>query len=380
MKKIDWNKFDNDNDALEYLKKLPRYKNSLFKAVYYRARFFFSVLWYHVTKKEKPLFVVLVTNESCNLKCSYCYGNYGNRSKDYSTVELLKLIDDLCDQGSTLLTVHGGESLLRKDIGEIINYIKLKDFYVSINTNGYLLPNKIDEIKNVDAVCLSLDGRAENNDKHRGQGCFEKVMKAIDVLNEYNIQIVVSATLNKDTMNDIKYLAELGLEKNFKVQFHILYNSEALESNSLNIKMSDEEIRRSIKEIIELKKQNYPFYWSEKVLEIALNWPLSYDDKFYLTNEDKFDKKDLLKCYHGKLKYQIDADGRVVTCWAHNDADAPNIKELGVKGAIEQCKKNNKCEHCSFLANNEHNAVMGIRMNSLFNILKIQFLQLFKIK
>ena len=29
-----------------------------------------------------------------------------------------------------------------------------------------------------------------------------------------------------------------------------------------------------------------------------------------------------------------------MTCWAHNDTDAPNVKALGLKGALDQCKKN----------------------------------------
>ena len=35
--------------------------------------------------------------------------------------------------------MHGGESLLRKDIGDVINYM-LRGFYISFNTNGAFFP------------------------------------------------------------------------------------------------------------------------------------------------------------------------------------------------------------------------------------------------
>ena len=167
MRKINWDNFNNDSEIMEYLKSLPRYKNSFTKSILYRALFFLDLIFCRLFNINKPLFIVLVTNNGCNLNCSYCYGNYGERKqKDYSTKELLKIIDELKQQGTKLLTVHGGESLLRKDIGEILNYAKNKGFYISLNTNGYYVKSRINDIKFLDNICLSLDGTKENNDKN----------------------------------------------------------------------------------------------------------------------------------------------------------------------------------------------------------------------
>jgi sulfatase maturation enzyme AslB (radical SAM superfamily) len=118
MKPLDLTKFKNDNELLEYLKRLPRYKNSGVKSAYKRFLFFLTIVYYRLFNLDKPAFVVLVTNNSCDLKCSYCYGDYGGRTgyKDYSTKDLIRIIDELKTLGTRLLTMHGGESLLRKDI------------------------------------------------------------------------------------------------------------------------------------------------------------------------------------------------------------------------------------------------------------------------
>jgi MoaA/NifB/PqqE/SkfB family radical SAM enzyme len=135
-----------------------------------------------------------------------------------------------------------------------------------------------------------------------------------------------------------------------------------------------------IGKILELKRSGYPVYYSENVLTSTINWPISLEEKRYATKDDDFVKGHrMIPCYHGRLKFQIDADGRVVTCWAHDDADAPNVKELGVGKAIEECRRRDICRYCTFLANNEHNALMHMSPRNIWNILRIQVRDALKI-
>ena len=179
----------------------------------------------------------------------------------------------------------------------------------------------------------------------------------------------------------MEYLAQYVQDKNLRVQYSILYKSSEMESKFPDLIMEDSEIRETVKKILELKHKGYPVYYSDNVLEAAINWPFNCNEKACIKKEDNFKKnKNLINCFHGKLKYQIDADGRVITCWGHDYPDAPNVKELGVKKAIEQCHKNDSCEHCAFLANNEHNALMNLGFSNIFNILKIQVIDALKLR
>ncbi len=386
MKNIDWDVFESDAEILKYLKGLPVYKNSSIKSAFWRALFFLSVIYCRLFKLDKPLFIVLVTNNKCNLNCTYCYGNYGERSNDndYSTRELLKLIDKLKELGTRLITMHGGESLLRSDIGEIINYVKHKGFYIGFNTNGYLVSKKIDQLRCVDTICLSMDGTEKSNDKNRGKGCYTKVMEAIDVIKKNNIPCVISATLTRDNMQDMEFLAKLGLSKDIMIQYSILYNSPGLKDRSSDLVMNDKEIRDTVSKILNLRNKGYPIYYSDNVLNATINWPVSHDEKEYFTEKErareKYSHTRFVDCYHGKLKYQIDADGRVVTCWAMDHKEAPNIKDLGVAGAIKICHDDNECMHCVFLANNEHNALMHLSPRNILNTFRIQILHAFRVK
>ena len=307
MRKIQWDNFKSDGEILEYLKRLPRYKNTMIKSAFRRGLFFLNLLYCRLLKLNKPLFVVLVTNNKCNLDCTYCYGNYGERKEyeDYSTRQLLKIIDELKIMGTRLLTVHGGESLLRKDIGEILNYIKKKGFYVGFNTNGYLVPSKIEDLKCVDTVCVSLDGKKANNDINRGKGCFDKVMKAMDVIRQNKIPLVVSATLTKENINDMEFLAELGSKKGCRIQYSILYNYSNIQKRLSNIALDDKEIRETTRKIRELRRNGYPIYYSDNVLTATIDWPISHE-KSYLTKEGDelaIKKFKFVPCYHGKFKF-----------------------------------------------------------------------------
>ena len=378
---MNWDKFVNEESVLEYLTKLPRYKNTPLKSIINRGKFFLSLMYCRLFKIDKPLFIVLVTNNSCNFKCTYCYGDYGHRKDipDFSTRKLLKIIDELKEMGTKILTLHGGESLLRKDFGEILNYAKLKGFYVSLNSNGTFVPRKITELKCLDNLCISIDGNEESNDKNRGKGSFKQAVAALESAKQHKIPIVVSATLTKDSIDDMEFLAELGKKMDFMLQYSILYNFDNVKNE---VKMTDREVRRVVKKIYDLKKCGYPIYYADTVLKHSIAWPASYDDTRYFSRKDREYTKDLglIPCYHGRFKFQIDADGRIVTCWAHNKADAPNINNLGLKEALNQCKKNKDCEYCCFLANIEHNAVMDLSFKNIFGMVAIHIIDALKIK
>lgn len=381
MFKVNWDNYKSDQEIVSFLKGLPRYKNTALKSFYRRAMFFVHLLYCKVTKREKPLFVVLVTNNECNLDCTYCYGEYGKRTaKDnYSTKKLLQIIDELKSLGTLLLTVHGGETLLRKDIGEILNYCKWQGFYISVNTNGYLVPRKIDELMCIDTLIFSLDGPQQSNDRNRGTGTFQKVLDGINVSLERKIPTVISATLTayNEATEDMEFLAKLGKERGIRIQYSLLYNQEKLEQQDhYDGILSDQRVRNLIGKIQTLKREGYPIYYNDNVLDMAAKWPAEYDKKRNFTKDDLVslngERPKFIHCYHGKLKYQIDADGRVIRCWALDKKDAPNIKTLGVENALKACNLDDDCQHCAYLANNEHNAMMDLNLTNLTHIAAIQ--------
>jgi MoaA/NifB/PqqE/SkfB family radical SAM enzyme len=146
-----------------------------------RIAFMSTLLKDRLLNKSTPLTVVINITSRCNLKCGYCYGEYyKNKDKDFTTKELLKLIDDLAKLGTRSITLAGGEPLLRPDIGQIIKKVKKLGIECGMNTNGILIPKRLKELSIIDTITVSLDGPQKVNDLNRGSGSSDKIMQGIE--------------------------------------------------------------------------------------------------------------------------------------------------------------------------------------------------------
>lgn len=82
----------------------------------------------HITHKRIPILITLCVTNKCNLRCIYCYAEYYERNyREFTTQEILNLIDELVSMGTKYISINGGESLLRADICTIVDKIKEKN-------------------------------------------------------------------------------------------------------------------------------------------------------------------------------------------------------------------------------------------------------------
>ena len=139
------------------------------------------------------MFHLDLTNR-CNEKCIHCYHPF--EQYDYSSEltlnEVKSLIDTVYDLGVFMITLSGGECLLRKDFFEILSYISEKGMMVNIFTNGLLLTEEnVQKLKNyrVKLVSISLYGdTAEVHDRITTiPGSYQRTMDGINRLKAHQI-------------------------------------------------------------------------------------------------------------------------------------------------------------------------------------------------
>lgn len=345
----------------------PKFKNTKAKTAIKRINYVGRIFRNKILNKSEPIIVALTVNNACNLKCSYCFGDYYKRSSknDFITEEIINICDELYSLGTRALTVHGGETLLRKDIGFLIDYMKTKGFYVNLITNGLLLSKKINDIRNVDSLCISLDGNEQGNDLNRGKGTQKKILEAIKLAKREGFRLRVQATITKHTADDIEYLAKLAKDIGFELEFSLLYLPVAKESN---LSMDPHQVKFVLEEIVKYKKMDYPIFTSFRALENAINWPFPYEKSKANYDELPADFKKI-DCYYGKTKMIIDADGKVYPCFPMiDDFEALNIKEVGVKKAFQHVRDANPCVACCHLTNNDHNLLLGLSVNQIISV------------
>lgn len=96
-----------------------------------------------------PLFGSLETTFRCNLNCIHCYVNEpvhdapGAMTRELSIGRLVRLMDEIADQGCLNLLLTGGEVLVRPDFPELYRYAVRKGLLITVFTNGTLVTDEI---------------------------------------------------------------------------------------------------------------------------------------------------------------------------------------------------------------------------------------------
>lgn len=310
-----------------------------------------------------PLVVVLNVTFRCNLRCGYCYGQYFDRQdKDFTTEELLGLIDDLGRMGTRSITLGGGEPLIRDDIGQIIERIKARGIECGFNTNGVLIPRKIDALKKADMICVSIDGPKQMNDANRGEGSFEKIMAGIDAALEAGLKVHTTTVLTRYNCESVDWIVEMARQKGIQAEFNLLFHQSEEKNDSDRFMAENDPLHKAVNRIAELKAQSAPILFSEKVYRYVGNWP-DYKKRLFMEKEPDFD---FIRCYAGRFMMFIDADGRVYPCVQLIDIfNALDFRKEGVEKAWKNCI-NHTCKACYFPCFNEFSAIMGLNPKVVF--------------
>ncbi len=327
--------------------------------------FGFDLVKAHVTDKNVPFLVQFSITNRCNLKCIYCYADYPDRpEKDLSYEQITSIIDQLAELGTRRINIVGGEPLIRKDIGDIVAHIKKRGLECTMTTNGYFVPYKVDVIKQLDLLCISLDGKKEGNDLQRGEGVHDKVIKALETAATHGVICQISCVLTKATLDSIDYMVELGQRFNAKVAFTTLIKPVEGTTSYDNLIPSDDECRSALRKIIQLKKEGAPILFSDDTLQHALNWPKSYsEDRMF--EEPDFEYPE---CYAGRFFLIIDVNGDAYRCPQMVDrAKKINCITLGVKEALATLAKDQECKTCHIPCSTELSYYFGMKPNVIFN-------------
>lgn len=118
-------------------------------------------------KYSFPFRIGLYPGVSCMFKCTFCGRNYDAvYDRDYASKGLeifKKIIDEAPHNDPWRFFISGGlEPLTNPYLGDLIDYLKLKNFKAAIYTNGYMLTDKYlkknDSIFSLDSLRISFYG------------------------------------------------------------------------------------------------------------------------------------------------------------------------------------------------------------------------------
>ncbi len=152
-----------------------------------------------------PWAILMDPTSACNLHCVGCWAaEYGNRL-NLSYEELDSIICQANELGCYFFLYTGGEPLVRKT--DLIRLCEAHpDSIFSAFTNATLIDEAFaDEMLRVKNFipAISAEGFEESTDSRRGQGTYQKIMRAMQILKEKKLPFGISACYTSANVHDV---------------------------------------------------------------------------------------------------------------------------------------------------------------------------------
>jgi len=263
----------------------------------------------------------------CNLKCKFCPET--SRNKGFMSLENFEEVISKIHRFTKLVTLHvKGEPLIHSNLEGILKILEKYNLKTNITTNGTLIKDKLEIIKNSKAVRqinFSIHSMAQNEN------------------------------LNKQYLTDIFESAE---NLDGVIISYRLWNMKNIKENSINA-----DIIKAIEDYYNIPNLKQQLKENE-FIKLKENVFINQDMEFEWPDINKEPIIEKGRCLALKEQIAILVDGTVVPCCLDNNGDIPlgNIFEESMEDILNKTKsitiKNNfensvitcdLCRTCGFL-------------------------------
>ncbi len=295
----------------------------------------------------KPHHAQWLVTRKCNYRCRGCNVWKEQDQRELSTEEIKKGLDVLKDLGIVELVLSGGDPLLRDDIGEIIDHAS-KLFVTTVYDNGSMAAKKIDCLRNVDFVALSIDSldEAKNDYIKDVPGAWKHATEAVELLQKEGIKVAVTPTISQKNLYEIVDITKYFTAKGVPVWYCLYSYDTSVDSKQLFRigKANDEFVITDKKgmvdlcnQLMELKKKNKRVLMTTKLLKAMRS----------LYEEDRR----TWKCQALNNFLVVDHLGRIAGCHSHNFAGSVfDLKKNWKQSEYKALRKMyHDCTQCNYL-------------------------------
>jgi len=295
----------------------------------------------------KPHHAQWLITRKCNYRCRGCNVWREQDNKELSADEIKRGLDILKSLGVVEIVFSGGNPLLRDDAAEIIEYAS-RFFVTTVYDNGSMAAKKIDALRDVDFVAISIDSLdAAKNDHIKGvEGSWKKAMETVETLHNEGIKVAVTPTISQLNLYEIIDITNYFSQKGIPVWYCLYSYDLSVDANQLfRIGKANDEFVITDKQamvklcdsLIEMKKTNENILITTKLLKALRN----------LYSEDKR----TWNCRALQSFLVIDHLGRIAGCHVHNFAGSVfDLRKTWKSEKFNSLRKTyHKCTQCTYL-------------------------------
>jgi MoaA/NifB/PqqE/SkfB family radical SAM enzyme len=238
-----------------------------------------------------------VTNR-CNLRCAHCRV-WSRPATELDTGAALELVDGMARAGVRVLGLTGGEALVRADLGRLVRAALDRGIQVGLNTNGILVPDRIDELSGISILKVSVDGPEPIHDAIRGRGSFRRAVAALDLARARGIGIEVAATITSAGAPRVGDLIDLARSLGAALTFQPALASRLGSADPNPLTCAREAFRQALAVLAEDRRRpGSPVRTSGSVLRHFARWPDAAP----------------VACAGGRVACRVDPGGDVFHC------------------------------------------------------------------
>lgn len=299
---------------------------------------------------RRPIWCAWQVTYRCNFKCDFCDYWRTRPSRDELTVaEFARGARNLAKSGSLLVSLAGGEPMMRRDIVDVVR--EVSRFHLTfLTTNGWLVTRENARAvyeAGLWGVSVSIDyADADRHDERRGvKGAFERAVRALRYFSEERIgrhqRINLQAVLLDDNLGDMAKLAALArkYDANFMIQPYC-----ALKTG---------ESAHACREPA-----------SEELLRVKSRFPNFLSNPVFLAQFDDALNGGVPGCMCGRAFFNIDQFGEVAKCVEDRVHPVGSIVTDDINTLLKRLRdkhRTNTCMACWYNCRGEIEAVYGLR-------------------
>ncbi len=247
-----------------------------------------------------PVNLTWEITHKCNLSCVHCLsGSREELPSELTLEECRSIADQLAALKVFEINFGGGEPLLKDYFLSLLRYIHEKGIVTCISTNGTVVTREaVDCFTHSPLVNIqvSLDGATpEVNDKIRGKGTYNKIVRGIELLSGKEISLSINTVVTSINFGQLNLLKELAISYGARLRVSRFRPSG-------RARESWEELKLETSQLVELAS------WLQNDPSVLTG------DSFFSITQDGRRQTGLDMCGACKLTCCIDPCGNVFPC------------------------------------------------------------------
>ncbi len=295
-----------------------------------------------------PLWCAWQLTYRCNFRCRFCHYWHDplGLQEEPSVAQYADGAKKLARYGTMLISLAGGEPLLRTDTPEIIKEIGRYHFPF-LTTNGWFVTPQVarDLMQaGVWGVSVSIDyATAARHDARRGMdGAWEQAWRAVELLSAARVhkfqRVNVIAVLMDDNLDDLESLIETAARH--KAYFMVQPYGQ-LKTGSAAYVHNDGAV-------------------SPRLLELRRKHANFLSNPYYLSRFDEFLHGGVPSCRAGRAFFNIDSTGDIAICVERKDQPVANLYRHDpqtIHRRLVAASRGNNCRSCWYNCRGEVEAL-----------------------